>query len=267
VAGALAAGVLAVAAPSAWAQAQSATASAAQEGQGSSSSSSSQWGLGVGVGVTERAYLGADRKVSGLPLIFYENTWVRVAGTTVEAKLLNHAFTSNQRVTGGLLLKYVGDGYKASDSSALAGMAERKGGLMGGAGLTWHNPIAKLSMEWTTDLSDHSKGQRLQVQADRRFQFGLASITPRLGAQWMDRKWVDYYYGVRASEATVNRAAYQADAGVALEAGVRVDYAIQKQHVIFLDLGVTHLPKEATNSPIVDRSNLPRAAVGYLYRF
>ncbi len=262
-AGAVTAGVLSIAAPAVCAQSQVASPSASEGLAGGSS----QWAVGVGVGVRERAYLDADRKVNALPLLFYENRYVRFAGTTVEGKLLNYSLAPDQRLTGGLLLKWVPEGYKGSDSPALAGMSERKGGLMGGAGLGWQTPVANLGLEWTTDLSSHSKSQRLQLQVDRRFQMGAVSFTPRLGAAWMDRKWVDYYYGVRASEALPGRPAYQGDAGVALEAGLRMDYAIQRQHVIFLDLGVTHLPKEATNSPIVERSNLPRAAVGYLYRF
>jgi len=232
-----------------------------------SSAGGSRWGLGLAAGVRERAYAGADRKFSALPLLFYENDWLRVAGATAEAKLLNYSLSPTQRLTGGLQLKYAADGYKASDSPTLTGMAERKGGLLGGVGLGWQNPIAQVSLEWSSDLSGHSKGQRLQLQVERRFQFGAASLSPRLGAQWMDRKWVDYYYGVRADEVLVGRPAYAGEAGVALEAGLRLDYAIQKRHVVFLDVGVTHLPKEATRSPIVDRSNVPRALVGYLYRF
>lgn len=262
-AGALTAGVLSVVAPAVCAQSQVASPSASEGLAGGQS----QWALGIGIGVRERAYLDADRKVNALPLLFYENRYVRFAGTTVEGKLLNHSLSPTQRLTGGLLLKYLPEGYKGSDSPALSGMAERKGGLMGGVGLGWQTPLANLGLEWTRDLSSHSKGQRLQVQVDRRFQMGAASFTPRLGAQWMDRKWVDYYYGVRASEALPGRPAYEGDAGVALEAGLRMDYALQRQHVIFLDLGLTHLPKEATNSPIVERSNLPRVSVGYLYRF
>ncbi|SEK78944.1 outer membrane protein [Roseateles sp. YR242] len=246
-----------------------ATQEAAEAGkrEAPAKSGGSQWALGLGAGVSERAYAGADRKFTALPLLFYENDWLRFAGATAELKLLNHAFTPTQRLTGGLQVRYAPDGYKASDSSRLTGMAERKGGILGGFGLAWHNPMAQVRLDWSSDLSGHSKGQRLQLQADRRFQLGAASISPRLGAQWMDRKWVDYYYGVRAQEALADRPAYLGEAGVALEAGVRLDYAIQQRHVIFLDVGVTHLPKEVTNSPIVDRSNVPRAMVGYLYRF
>lgn len=262
-AAAVTAGLLSIAAPAVCAQSQVASPSASEGLAGGPS----QWALGIGVGVRERAYLDADRKVNVLPLLFYENRYVRFAGTSVEGKLVNYSLSPTQRVTGGLLLKYVPEGYKGSDSPALSGMAERKGGFMGGFGLGWQTPLANLGLEWTSDLSSHSKGQRLQLQVDRRFQMGAASFTPRLGAAWMDRKWVDYYYGVRTGEALPGRPAYEGDAGVALEVGMRMDYAIERQHVIFVDLGLTHLPKEATNGPIVERSNLPRVSVGYLYRF
>lgn len=167
-AAAVTAGVLSIAAPAVCAQSQVASPSASEGLAGGSS----QWAVGVGVGVRERAYLDADRKVNALPLLFYENRYVRFAGTTVEGKLLNYSLAPDQRLTGGLLLKWVPEGYKGSDSPALAGMSERKGGLMGGAGLGWQTPVANLGLEWTTDLSSHSKGQRLQLQVDRRFQMG-----------------------------------------------------------------------------------------------
>jgi outer membrane protein len=61
--------------------------------------------------------------------------------------------------------------------------------------------------------------------------------------------------------------AYAGQAAVTVEVGLRMDYALNKQHAVFLDLGATRLPDEITSSPIVDRSNSSHVAVGYLYRF
>ncbi|MNV84906.1 MltA-interacting protein MipA [compost metagenome] len=49
--------------------------------------------------------------------------------------------------------------------------------------------------------------------------------------------------------------------------GARVDYLIQSRHSVFLDVSATRLPDEIRNSPIVDRSSVSRASVGYMYRF
>ena len=117
------------------------------------------------------------------------------------------------------------------------------------------------------DLSGNSKGQKLQLQADRRFAWNGFSLTPRVQAQWLGKKYVDYYFGVRAAEATPSRAAYAGQAAMAIEAGLRMDYAVNSNHSVFLDLSATRLPGEIKLSPIVDRSSSSRVAVGYMYRF
>ena len=51
------------------------------------------------------------------------------------------------------------------------------------------------------------------------------------------------------------------------ELGLRADYAIARQHTVFIDASVTRLPDEIRQSPIVGRKDTSRLAVGYLYRF
>ncbi|WP_325090067.1 MipA/OmpV family protein, partial [Burkholderia contaminans] len=97
--------------------------------------------------------------------------------------------------------------------------------------------------------------------------FGQFSITPHVGAEWLSNKYVDYYYGVRPSEARAGRAAYSAGSTVNVSAGTRIDYRPTKQQTIFLDVGVSRLGDAITDSPIVGRRFVPEARVGYMYRF
>jgi len=241
----------------------------AQSGEDGSQSATevSRWALGLGAGSRQLPYAGVDRDNTAIPLLYFENRWVRVAGPNVELKLLHKAFTPTQAMTAGLRLKYEDEGYEAKDSPSLSGMEERKGGFWGGAVVTWRNPIAQLSAEWVADLSGNSKGQKLQLQADRRFAWNNFSLTPRVKAQWLDKKYVDYYFGVRAAEARSGRAAYVGQSAMAVEAGLRMDYTMNSKHSVFLDLSATQLPDEIKLSPIVDRSSSSRVAVGYMYRF
>ncbi len=231
------------------------------------SASSSQWGLGLGVGMSQLPYAGADNKNRALPLLYYENSWVRVLGGTADFKVGNWPLGAASSVALDARLKYDDAGYKPDDSPALTGMDERKGGLWGGGALTWNNPWVRASAAWTADLSGNSKGQKLDLQLDRRFGFGNFALTPRVQAQWADKKYVDYYYGVQAHEALPQRAQYTGKAATTLEVGVRLDYRIQPRQTVFLDMSATSLPDEIKRSPIVGRSSTSRVAVGYLYRF
>ena len=229
--------------------------------------SGTQWGLGIGVASRQRPYADADRKNNVLPMLSVENRWFRLAGPAADVKLWRHAFGPGNSLEAGLRLKYEDEGYKAGDSPVLAGMDKRKGSFLGGGALTWKTPWIDLGAEWVADLSNESKGRKLGLQASHRLGWGVLGVTPRVKAQWLDKKYVDYYYGVRASEVTADRALYTGKSAMTTELGLRVDYAIARQHTVFIDASVTRLPDEIRQSPIVGRKDTSRLAVGYLYRF
>jgi MipA family protein len=220
----------------------------------------SQWGLGLGLGTERSPYRDFNDKVQGLPLIYFENQWVSLLGPTLDIKL-----PSAGPVTFALRMRYLGEGYKAGDSSYLAGMDKRKASLWAGIAATWQNDLGNLSGEWLEDASGNSKGRKIKLQMDRRFQHGAFDFTPRLAAHWVDSKYVNYYYGVKTSEALPLRRAYQGDTSTNMELGITVGYALAPRQSLVLDVGTTHYGKGIKNSPLVDHSNGVR--LGYLYLF
>lgn len=222
----------------------------------------SRWGIGLGVDLQRDAYRGKDNDNQGIPLLYFENRWVRVLGPGIDLKL-----PSQGPVSFRLKARYSLDGYEASDSPDLAGMAERKGGVWVGGEATWHTPFLDLHAELAGDASGNSHGRQFRLQADRRFTQGQFSVTPRLAAIRLDQDYVSYYYGVAAAEARPGRAQYGGDATTNVEVGLRIDYALSPQHNLFLDLRATRLGDGIRDSPLVDRSRLGGLRVGYLYRF
>ena len=222
----------------------------------------SQWGLGLAVDVQQEAYRDMGNDTQGIPLIYFENYWVRVMGPSVELKL-----PPAGPVSFRLKARYSLDGYEASDSPALAGMAEREDGVWIGGQATWHTPFANLSAELMGDASSNSEGRQFKLQADRRFTSGKFSFTPRLAAVHLDQEYVGYYYGVNASEATPGRAQYGGESTVNMEVGLRIDYTLSPKQNVFFDLRSTRLGDGIQDSPLVDRSNQTGLRVGYLYRF
>lgn len=223
----------------------------------------SQWGLGVGVGVARSPYRGVGNDTNAIPLVSFQNRYVRIFGTTIDAKL-----PSAGPLDFSIRARYgLGEGYKSSDASYLSGMSERKGGLSLGLATTWHTDLVDVSFEWMRATS-HSQGNRFKLQAERSFDVASRTrLTPYLGVERADSKDVDYYFGVRDSEVRPNRAAYSAGAATNLDAGVRLDYAFTRQHNIFLDVGMRRWGAAVTDSPLVDRSTTASLRVGYLYRF
>lgn len=220
------------------------------------------WGLGLGVDVHQRPYRGADNEIWAIPLIYYENTRVRWLGPNLDLKL-----PSAGPVLLCLRARYSLNGYEASDSRHLNGMAERKDGFWLGGEALWRTPWVNLSAELLSDASGYSEGLQFRLQADRRWGFGQFHLTPRLAAVQLDSAYVDYYYGVNASEVRSGRPHYEGDATVNVELGLRMDYSLRPGQNLFLDLRGSRLGEAITDSPLVDRSSPAGLVLGYLYRF
>lgn len=244
-------------------------AAAQAQGPGLRAGEDSAWSLGLGVMSAQKAYAGIERKNSLVPMIQYENKYVRVRGLGVELKLPGLVMSDKQRVDFSLVAKGgAGSGYEASDAPILAGMSERKSGFWIGAKAEWKGGLADLSTEWVSDASGNSKGQKLSLGVAKTWRVSpQLLLTPRLGLNWQDAKFNDYYYGVRASEARVGRSAYKADAGANTEVGVSAVYLIDRHHSMMFNASVSSLSKEIKKSPLVDRSTENRVMAAYVYRF
>ncbi len=221
------------------------------------------WTLGIGVATTQRPYAGDSNKTIPFPLVTYENDYFRIAGLGADLKL-----GSAGAVTFALRARYaLADGYKSSDAPILAGMADRKGSLWVGPAVQWKTELAKVSFEVLGDALGKSHGIEAKLGAEHDFRAGSVMFTPHVAAEFVDRKYVDYYFGVTSSEVAANRPAYEGRSTVNLEAGLRVAFLINPTNSIFADAGAKRLGNGITDSPLVDRKVTSSFALGYSVRF
>ncbi|ANF56361.1 MipA/OmpV family protein [Halotalea alkalilenta] len=246
--------IAAVALCTAWAPAALAQESQTKDG--------SQWTLGIGAVVLDKPYRDFDREVLPLPLLSYESEWISASVPTFDVKL-----HSTDSLSFRLRARWSGDGYEAKDAPVLSGMDERESSLWAGGAVTWKTDFANLSGEVLADTMGNSKGTRAKLQIDRRFATGKFGFTPRLAAEWVDDEYVDYYYGVRRSEARAGRAFYEGKATTNMQFGLRMDYSPSRHHSLFVDLGATRFGGSVKDSPLVDKSTGTSLALGYVYRF
>lgn len=233
----------------------------------STSTFAAEWGIGAGVVSAQKPYKDISRDTTPLPLLYFDNQYLHFFGTEAEIKLPGVAFSKTQRLNFGLIGRYDGSGYKSEDADILDGMAKRKGGFWGGAKMQWQTSWFTFNADWTHDLSGNSKGQRVNLGAERRLQWGNFSFTPRLVATWHDKKYVDYYYGVQAEEARDWRAVYQGKSAFGAEFGLLSTYRVNAHHSIMLDLEATRLSSQVKESPLIGRTHEDRFFLGYMYRF
>lgn len=221
--------------------------------------------LGAGFLVTSewRPYKGVGNATSIFPVLQYENAWLDIWGPVADVKLKDD---------GGPLVvllraRYADTGYDAGDSPALTGMQDRKNSVWLGTKLQWKGALAHTSLEWLGDGSRRSKGQQIRLWTETLVQAGPVRIVPRVGLQWLDAKYVDYYYGVSASEARAGRAAYQGKSAFNPEIGARFLYNLTPSQSTFVDVSATALGSSIKRSPIVERSWVPALRLGYVYGF
>ncbi len=219
-----------------------------------------RWGLGAGVQYEQSPYKGDDATVSPLPLIYFENKWIHLFGTTLDVNIGrwdNFSFTLRGEYA-------LGDGYKESDAPILDGMQKRQGGFWVGPAMAWDTGYGIFGASF---LTAGNKGLKGGVDYRRPFDYGDFTLVPHAGIDWYNSRYVDYYYGVEDDETRAGRDAYAGKSTYNLSAGVRLDYQLTPHQTLSLDAGVSRLGGGITDSPLVDRTIIPEARLGYLYRF
>lgn len=247
--------IVAVAVSAAWAPSAFAQTDDADDGGG-------QWSLGLGAAVIDKVYRDFDREVLPLPVVSYENKWVSVGIPTSDFKAW-----SGESLSFRVRARFSADGYEAKDSPFLAGMDEREFSVWVGGAVLWKTDFANISGEVLADAMGNSKGTRAKLQIDRRFAAGKFGFTPRLAAEWVDDKYVNYYYGVKQSEVRADRGFYEGESTTNMQVGLRVDYTPARHHMVFLDVGAARVGSSIKDSPLVDKSNQTSLALGYVYHF
>ncbi|MFP8967519.1 MipA/OmpV family protein [Pokkaliibacter sp. CJK22405] len=224
----------------------------------------SQWGLGVGAGYSSSFYDGKDNDTSALPLVYFDNSWVRFSGTTLDIKIKDEDnLTLTLRAKAAL-----GDGYDSGDSSKLRGMDDRDGGLWVGPHMAYEFGQNTLSLDVLGDASGNSEGWQSTLGYEYNIQLSeRLSITPSAKLSYLNSDYVNYYYGVKTSEARADRQAYNPGASWTYGAGVDVGFYLTRHQRLNFSMGVDAAADEIKDSPIVDDDTVMHAGFSYLYLF
>jgi len=227
-----------------------------------------RYSIGAALLVDKDGYRGVGAESLLVPGLAIQNKWVNLFGPQLDLRLLG-----NQSRTWwiGPRIEYRFDGYEQSDSAVFSGMSDRKGGLFYGL---------SGSFELGADLEvevDFVKAARRDagfdlgavgsIQLSRSFGSGAWTLVPRIGLEYQSSRYVDYYYGVRPSEATAVRAAYSGKGTYSPELGLLVRWRATPQQFLFANLNYERYAKVIRNSPLISSSGIPQVVLGYQYVF
>ncbi len=165
--------------------------------------------LGAGVVYRDKVYRGYDddEKWQPLPLIIWENERFFFRAASAGWKLVDDG-----RWEIAAVAEFRGDGYDNDDADILEGMSDRDPTVDAGvhAGYRWENGFGVRGV-WVADITDEHEGYEMRGEVSYVTRRGNWTLQPSASVVYQSEDLVDYYYGVRLSEATSFRPAYDAD--------------------------------------------------------
>lgn len=216
------------------------------------------WSVGAGAVIQQLGYAQGDTESTVFPLFSYEGEKFFWRGPQAGYRL-----TDDWTLTGSYRL----DGYDAEDSPALVGMEDRKGTFE--LGFEYNIDIAggQFGVTGTADVLGEHEGYQFGVNYSRGYRLWGGMASPFVQVSYLSDDLVDYYYGVRDTEATANRLAYEASNTINYGFGVNGMFPITDRQTIIANVSHNFFGSEIEDSPIVDDSGATSVLLIWAYSF
>ncbi len=216
--------------------------------------------LGAGLFNGERIIGDAHRRTILLPIVlmtYKDLAYWSIGGGGV---WLYHSDDRSLKFGAGLKIH---PGYRPDDDPELAGMEKRKSSIDGYLNALWQTSAVNIGVTYYHDVGRVSRSDAVTIRISHNFQITPDfRLTPSAGLEWESARLVDYYYGVRSSEALPNRPAYTGHETVNYGAGMMGAYRISRSWCLLAGLYATHLSDGISDSPIVTRRQTKVAYFG-----
>lgn len=222
--------------------------------------------IGAGISYIDRPYedYDSDEKTFPIPIILYEGKHLFARGQTI-----GWDFTTSDTWELAVIAEYLFQGYEESDSDFLDGMDDRDPSIGVGGHVVWQPNEFGVKLTAVTDVADESDGSQVRGKLFYVSKFGDGfTVTPSFSVVWQDEDFNDYYYGVRASEATMVRPAYEADDDINYRFGLNASYQKPGSRWRYMG-GIVYelLGDEIDDSPIVEDDSVLSGFIGVAYTF
>ncbi|GHF24551.1 outer membrane protein [Kordiimonas sediminis] len=216
---------------------------------------------GAATFISSEPYKGYSSRIIPVPVLAYRKNNLEIFGPFVRYKLYN-----DQATTVAITASPRFAGYKESDSPIFKGMDTRSTSIDIGASLDTKFQNITVRSAFLADILGKSNGYELRAGISYPVRKGPFSLEPFIDLQYLDKKYVDYYYGVQMKEATSERAYYKGSSTLNTEAGFMVNLPAFGG-MVRTRLTHTWLGAEIKNSPLVDSNSVISANVIFTRAF
>nr|WP_246624806.1 MipA/OmpV family protein [Oceanobacter mangrovi] len=197
---------------------------------------------------SQDVYQGFDRRVIPFPMVIYRGDRFHLYGPYARYDLARVG-----AVGVALQVNPVFAGYSSSDSPALKGMDDRSYSMAGGLRMDYRPGNWQLNLTAMHDLLNVYQGYETTAGASYGLLVAGFRIEPGIQAIWQSQQYVDYYYGVKASEARPGRPQYSPNGTMNQQYSLAFSRAGVLAGAVRLQLTHTRYGKEITDSPLTDR--------------
>jgi MipA family protein len=219
-------------------------------------------GLGAIQRLDRMPYRDAPLSQDLVPLYMYEGKRVYLHATRVGIKL-------DEREQHGLelFLDYRYEGFPNHPPAVLDGMARRLPALQSGVAWRGRSQFGNLDLELLHDANNTSHGSELRLGYSIDVHSGRWHFRPSWTVAHRSANLNNYYYGVRAEEATSVRPAYLPGSGTDWTAALYGYYELSRRWRLLGGIGLTYLDPAVRASPVVQDQTQVGALVGAAYDF
>lgn len=218
--------------------------------------------IGVTRSTTSRPYEGIGDQSATLPYFSARSGDFYIEGLDIGYKL-----SSKNKLRWDLVAVPRFLGYEENDSPNLNGLDETHYSYHGGLSVNWDSGFGNLNVQALTDLLNESGGSEIIGTLSHSYTLGDLSLTPAISINWQDSELTDHYYGVKASQATINRPAYDGGNSLNTAISLTVNYELNKHFSLIGQVRADQYGSEIEDSPLVDSDNTTSTTLGLVYSF
>ncbi len=219
--------------------------------------------LGIGTAISESPYHGVDNDPLPFPMVTYHSDTFYIQALEIGYKIVNVKMLKFNAIINPVLRNLDPD-----DSQYLNGMEKRDRTIDAGFKLAIKPiPLISFSAKALHDTLGVHEGYRTELKASVLIPFNKSFIIMLNHArQKYSSDYINYYFGVKANEATASRSEYIPASSNISATGVNFIYNITDK--VQTNLGITRnkLGDEIKNSPIVDKDETTSYFLSLTYK-